>query len=161
MATKERIAFIKMEKRIKQKAYSREYYEKNRYKIAKHMVEQYLPEAIEKLHEKIPEKIAEYYEIYKYDEKIEKYTNCMLVHYGVSREKSFYQDCLSNTYLGYLYSVGRCAYKGYTGIHVVNYIKLMIRNCIIYGINTSNEVGQISKELNLRVVYLDDDLKAH
>ena len=37
----------------------------------------------------------------------------------------------------------------------------MIRNCIIYGINTSNEVGQISKELNLRVVYLDDDLKAH
>ncbi len=120
-----------------------------------------MPEAIEKLHEKIPEKIAEYYEIYKYDEKIEKYTNRMLVHYGVSREKSFYQDCLSNTYLGYLYSVGRCAYKGYTGIHVVNYIKLMIRNCIIYGINTSNEVGQISKELNLRVVYLDDDLKAH
>ena len=55
------------------------------------MVEQYLPEAIEKLHEKIPEKIAEYYEVYKYDEKIEKYTNRMLVHYGVSREKSFYQ----------------------------------------------------------------------
>lgn len=43
MATKERIAFIKTEKRIKQKAYSREYYEKNRYKIAKHMVEQYCP----------------------------------------------------------------------------------------------------------------------
>lgn len=68
-----------------------------------------------------------------------------------------YNDCLSNSQLGYLYAVERSAYCGYIGNHVKNYVKFMIRVSIICAINTSNEVRQICKESHLQVVYIDAD----
>ena len=119
------------------------------------MIDVYLPREIERLRKVIPEKMEQYYKIYSYDADMEKYTHSMLSRMGIKKGKSFYQDCLSNTYLGYMYSVGKCAYSGYTGSHVKNYIRLMIRVCIICGIYASDEVGQICKENQMKVVYLD------
>ena len=52
-----------------------------------------------------------------------------------------------------------CAMYGYSGTHVSNYIKKMIRVTVICGINTSDEVRHICKENHLSVKYLDDDRK--
>lgn len=140
----------------KSRIYQRQYYEKNRYVLAKKQIEVYLPREIKRYQEEIPEKMKNYFECYSYDQQLEKYTKAMLRHYGIRQERSFYHDCISNTFLGYLYSIGRCASCGYTGNHVLNYIKLMIRVCIICGINASDEVAQICKENNCRAIYLDE-----
>ena len=118
-------------------------------------MEVYLPKNIERIYKEIPEKVEEYLKKYSYEGQVEKYAQVMLKHYGVGREKSYYQDCCSNASLGYLYSIGRCAYCGYEDNHVKNYIKKMIRISIINGINASNEAAHICRSNNLRAVYLD------
>lgn len=144
------------ERKQKTRLNRRKYYENNRYKFSKHCIEN-MQKEIDRLNKEIPEKIHEYYKIYAYGVNMENYTISILRHYGIAKEKSFYQECVSNTYLGYMYSIGRCAYCGYTGKHVENYIKLMIRVGIICGINTSNEARQIAKEIHAKVIYLEDD----
>lgn len=127
--------------------------------ISKNQIETYMPREIKRICKEIPEKIAEYYRRYEYGTEMEKYANFVLHLYGIRKEQYFYQECLSNCHIGYLYAIGRCAYKEYRGDHVKNYIKLMIRISIIYGINTSDEVGQICKETHMKAVYLDDDTR--
>ena len=134
----------------------RRYYENHRYEIAVKTIEKYFPNTIERLQKEIPEKIEEYLNKYSYDQYWEKYTKAMLAHYGVRKTKIYYQECYSNTFWGYLFSIGMCAYSGYEGDHVKKKKKKMIRVSIICGINASNEAGQICRENNWRVLYLDD-----
>ena len=142
---------------MKQRLYWRLYYENNKYKISKHKMEVYIQREIYRLRKEIPEKVELYFKMYAYDADMERYTRRMLAHFGIVGEKSFYNDCLSNSQMGYLYAVERSAYCGYIGNHVKNYVKFMIRVSIICAINTSNEVRQICKESHLQVVYIDAD----
>lgn len=147
---------IESERKTQARLRRHRYYEKHKYEIAVKTIEEYFPNTIKRLQKEIPEKMEEYFKKYSYDLYWEKYTKAMLGHYGVGKAKIYYQECYSNTFLGYMYGVGRCAYSGYEGQHVVNYIKKMIRVSIICGINASNEVGHICRENNCRVMYLDD-----
>ena len=148
---------IASERKAKIKLRRHQYYEKHRYEIAVKMIEEYFPNTIKRLQKEIPEKMEQYLNQYSYDWYLEKYTKAMLVHYGVGKAKIYYQECYSNTFLGYMFSIGMCAYSGYEGEHVKNYIKKMIRVSIICGINASNEVAHICRVNNLRVLYLDDN----
>lgn len=107
----------------------------------------------------MPEIVSEYLEQYAYDEHIKLYTRYVLKKMGVKANRDYYDDCISNTHYGYIYSICMCAQHGYTGTHVSNYIKRMIRVTIICGINTFDEARQICQKNNLSVKYLDDDRK--
>ena len=139
----------------------RAYYEKNRYEICKRKMEIYIPQSIDKVKRIMPKTVLEYQAQYIYDERLESYTKYILKRMGVSASRDYYDDCISNSFLGYLYSICMCAMYGYTGTHVRNYIKKMIRVTIICGINTSDEVHQICKENHLSVKYLDDDRRLY
>ena len=114
-----------------------------------------MPREIERFNKEIPETMKQYYNTYNI--LVDNYINKTTSHYKISKEKSYYHDCVSNSYLGYMYAIGRCAYMGYEGEHVKNYIKLMIRVCVILSIYASDIVGQICRENNMNIVYLDDD----
>lgn len=137
----------------------RAYYEENRYELCKRKMEIYIPKSIDKVFKIMPKTVSEYLTQYIYDERFESYARYVLKRMGVSASRDYYDECISNTYQGYIYSICMCAMYGYTGTHVNNYIKKMIRVTIICGINTFDEVRHICKENNLSVKYLDDDRK--
>lgn len=87
----------------------------------------YIPQAINRVRGMIPEIVSEYLEQYAYDEHIKLYTRYVLKKMGVKANRDYYDDCISNTHYGYIYSICMCAQHGYTGTHVSNYIKRMIR----------------------------------
>lgn len=64
-------------------------------------------------------------------------------------------DCYSDAALAYYYSICQCAYSKYD--YVESYIRKMIRNGIIWGINSSDEVKALCKKHNLKRINLDDD----
>lgn len=150
---------IRLEKKVKLCLYRREYYEKNRCKIAEYLINEYWPQKIEQMRQKIPQKVEAYYNEYAYDLYLQNYTKFMLRKYGITLEKNFYQECFSNTFLGYMYAIGQCAYYGYSGEHVKNYIKLMIRISIISSIYVVDEIKLICQEQHFKVIYLDDDAR--
>ena len=122
-------------------------------------MEIYIPRSIDRIFSAMPEIVSEYKAQYIYDERLVSYTKYVLKRMGVSASRDYYDDCISNSFQGYIYSICMCAMYGYSGTHVSNYIKKMIRVTVICGINTSDEVRHICKENHLSVKYLDDDRK--
>lgn len=83
----------KQKKRIKR----RKYYENNRYEFSKRHIEN-MQKEIDRLNKEIPDKINEYYKIYVYGVNMENYISFILRRYGIAKEMSFYQECVSNTW---------------------------------------------------------------
>lgn len=60
-----------------------------------------------------------------------KYVDCICNRYRANRSNSFlWDECHSNAYIAYWYSIGRCTVLGISGDHAENYIRKVIRGHI-------------------------------
>ncbi len=139
----------------KRKERSRRYLEKNRVAIYQRRLEIYIPQAIQTIKEKMPDTVREYYEEFPFESYGEPIILRNLRKNGIRENRAEYQECYSAGMYAYLYSIHRCAFCGYTGQHVENYIKLLVAKAMIWGIVTARATQYLCKENDLRPVYLD------
>ena len=140
----------------KSKRYYRDYYVKNRVKLCENKIEVYMPNTIKKIGAIIPGDIIKLYEKYPFEIYGSPYLSKMLKTYGVRQNEVAFAECYEAGMLGYIYSIHRCAYKGYT--HTENYIKFMLRCCIKMGLVLANKERYAMKSENYEMVYLDDEI---
>lgn len=69
---------------------------------------------------------------------------------GIKRNEIAYDECCEISMIGYMYSIHRCAYMNYS--HTENYIKFMIKRCIVIGVVLANKDKYMMKENNCLVV---------
>lgn len=138
------------------KNYQRDYYVKNRVKLCEKYVEVYMPNTIKKIALVIPEEITKLYNEYPYEVYGDPYLHKILKFYGIRQSEEAFAECYEVAMIGYIYSIHRCAYMGYT--HTDNYIKFMIRCCIKMGIVLANKERYAMQSENYKMVYLDDEI---
>lgn len=138
----------------RKKEYDREYYNKNRVRICKRVVDEYMPRVIRETRQLMSDQVLQMYEKYPYDEYGAPYVARMLKQYGIAKHRMEYDECTEIAMVGYMYSVNRCAFMNYD--HVENYIKHMIKCCIKMGlVLAKSDLNSMYKE-NYTAVYFDD-----
>ncbi len=137
------------------KKYYRDYYIKNRVRLCEKRVEVYMSNAIKKIGVIMPDEISKLYDKYPFEVYGDPYLDKTLKIYGVRQNELAFAECYEAAMMGYIYSIHRCAYMGYT--HTENYIKFMIRCFIRMGLVLANKERYAMQSENYEIVYLDDE----
>ena len=140
-----------------EKKQDNDYHKKKR--IAKKNREVYIFNGIKRvMRELSPGILNKYYERFPYEEA-EKIARKVVGRQGIYVSRWQYQKCLEDIDIAYLYTICRCAYRGYDYIEC--YFKRMMKVVSIWSFYLDNEVRDICIENNLRPVYIDGDNGGH
>ena len=101
------------------------------------------------------EKLNAYLEHFSYYDAIRR-AEYRLAICGIRKDCSWYDSCLSDAGLVYIYSLYRCVYCGYENFW--GYYHIMMRVVIIWNYYLRDDVTAICKNNNFRPVYLDSEV---
>jgi len=108
---------------------------------------------MKKINAIIPEKVAEFYERFPYEEYGDPEIIKRLRNRRIGVHKLEYLDCYSAASDAYMFSICQCAFCNYT--HVEYYIKKMIGIAITCALNIAHVDENICKANNFKQVRLD------
>ena len=77
----------------------------------------------------------------------------ILKHRGIQRHNAIYDDCISDSFEVYLYTILRCAYMRYS--HVENYFRFMVKIVIIWNWSISRELMEYCRKERLKLINID------
>ena len=100
------------------------------------------------------EKLNAYLEHFSYYDAIRR-AEYRLAICGIRKDCSWYDSCLSDAGLVYIYSLYRCVYCGYENFW--GYYHIMMRVVIIWNYYLRDDVTAICKKNDFRPVYLDSE----
>lgn len=135
------------------KEYRKKYLEKNRVRIYKKQLSDYLPKSMQSIAESVPEKVQKLYQDYPFETFGEPVIKRAIKKNGISEHRIEYQECYAAATDAYMYSIHRCAFCGY--LNVGAYIKKMVAIAIIWGIIIANENKYLCKVNNLKNINID------
>ena len=77
----------------------------------------------------------------------------ILKHRGIQRHNSIYDDCISDSFEVYLYTILRCSHMRYS--HVENYFRFMVKIVIIWNWSISRELMEYCRKERLKLINID------
>lgn len=135
----------------------RTYYQKNRYRLCQQKLEVYTVNSIRRIGVDCPDRVAQYMNIWPYEEWVEQLIRRQLSRWGIPKHHHLYADCYDAGMLAYLYTIHRCALMGYR--HVVPYLIKMIRVLTICALVVGRETENICQTNYLRPYRLDQGMR--
>jgi len=139
--------------RLKRRIKSKNYYEKNKYRLCNNKLNFYSFYAIEQIQENCKETVNEYFERYPFEMYAENYILKELYKKNIYSTQDKYADCYDAGMIAYLYSICRCAYMKYN--HTEAYIKKMVRVYIICALVVYTDTYNLCRENGFQEVRLD------
>lgn len=136
----------------------REYYQKNKIKICKRLLNKYSTKAIKRITSNNTETVNNMYEKYPYAEYSLKYSKKLCYKYRVHSTDYRYQECMDAAMLAYMYSICQCSIKDYKDDkeHVTAYIRKVTQIYFMAAITISEETRNICIENGFRQVNVDE-----
>ena len=141
-------------KKAKSEDYKTEEYLRRK-EDARKQRDEYIPRAIKKLQQLVSqEKIEAYCDKIPFDQALRKAEEILAKH-GVRKDSAYYDSCISDAGLVYIYTIHRCAYCGYDRFW--GYYYLMIRIVIIWNYYLRDDVKAICMKNKFKLIYLDSE----
>lgn len=136
--------------------YRHTYYEKNRYAICKKTIGIYWENAVRRAKMRNKEIVELMYRLYPYEKYAEVCFKRVIRRYHIYKNNYLYDECYSVSSQAYMYTMSMLSYQKPTEESVKKYLYTMTRIYVICVLNTSNEVREICKQNNLRVIDVND-----
>ena len=129
------------------------YWENNKVRICRQIMDEYIPKVIETARMKAPELMIKYYEKFPFDHYAEPHIKRNLRVNKIWEHNLAYQECYEAGILAYMYSISRCVYSKIENVE--GYIRKMIRISFVWGITIFNEGRNICRQNGFSRVYVD------
>lgn len=113
------------------KEYYKKYYLKYKIDICRKTIEDYCDKSIDKVYAANREKVQKLYELYPYEDYVDRCFNKMVRRFELRKNNELYRECYDVAIKAYIYTICRCSLKEDSEDLIRAYLYKMMRIYII------------------------------